>query len=152
PATPRERGAHRAWIISLAVAAVVIVAMAVSTVRYLRETSPLSLLETRVEINTPATTDPISFALSPDGPQIVFIGSGDSTSRLWLRSLNSTTVQPLAGTEGATYPFWSPDSRSIGFFADGKLKRLDIGSLAPQTLETAAPLGGTWNADGVILF
>ena len=92
--------------------------------------------EMRVEINTPATADPISFALSPDGRQIVFVASGDGASRLWLRSLASTTAQPLAGTEGAAYPFWSPDNRSVGFFADGKLKRLDIGGGAPQTLAT----------------
>ena len=72
--------------------------------------------ETRIEIVTPATDQPASFALSPDGRQIVFVASGDGASRLWLRSLATTTAQPLAGTEGARYPFWSPDSRSIGFF------------------------------------
>ena len=77
---------------------------------------------------------PTSFALSPDGRQIVFVASGDGASRLWLRSLATTTAQPLAGTEGATFPFWSPDSRSIGFFAGGALKRLDLGGGAPQTL------------------
>src|SRR5262249_7483384 len=116
-------------------------------------TPPPSLAEMRTEIVTPATADPISFALSPDGRQIVFVASGDGAARLWLRSLSSTTAQPRAGTEGAAYPFWSPDSRSIGFFADGRLKRLDIGGGAPQTLATVTvPRGGTWNADGVILF
>ena len=86
----------------------------------------------------PPTTDPISFALSPDGRQIVFVASGDGASRLWLRSLDSTTAQPLAGTEGAAYPFWSPDSASLGFFADSKLKRIDIGGGAPQVLANAA--------------
>jgi Tol biopolymer transport system component len=107
----------------------------------------------RVEINTPATADPISFALSPDGRQIVFVASGVGASRLWLRSLAATAAQPLAGTEGAAYPFWSPDNRSIGFVADDKLKRLDIGGGAPQTLTAVnAARGGTWNADGVMLF
>jgi Tol biopolymer transport system component len=138
---------------SLAVAVVLIAAMAVPTVRHLRETPPPSLPETRTEIVTPATADPISFALSPDGRQIVFVASGGGASRLWLRSLASTTAQPLAGTEGAASPFWSPDSRSVGFFAEGKLKRLDIGGGTPQTLATVnGPRGGTWNADGVILF
>ena len=58
--------------------------------------------ETRVDIVTPATDDPVSFALSPDGRQIVFVASGDGASRLWLRSLATTTAQPLAGTEGAS--------------------------------------------------
>ena len=70
-----------------------------------------------------------------------------------MRSLSATTAQPLAGTEGATWPFWSPDGRSIGFFVPGSLKRLDLGGGAPQTL---APVtrgrGGTWNTEGVIVF
>ena len=91
--TPRRRRHAAArtagldWMAALAVAAVVIVAMAVPTVRHLRETPPPSPPETRIEIVTPATTDPISFALSPDGRQIVFVASGDGASRLWLRSL-----------------------------------------------------------------
>jgi Tol biopolymer transport system component len=114
---------------------------------------PQALPETRVEIVTPPTSDPHSFALSPDGRQIVFVASGDGASRLWLRSLASTTAQPLAGTEGAAYPFWSPDSRSVAFFADSMLKRFDIGGGTPQTLAMAGGgRGGAWNADGVILF
>jgi Tol biopolymer transport system component/tRNA A-37 threonylcarbamoyl transferase component Bud32 len=146
-------GGRLAWIAVLAVAAVVIVALAIPAVRYVNQTPPLALPETRVDIVTPATTDPASFALSPDGRQIVFVAAGDGASRLWLRSLATTTAQPLAGTEGATSPFWSPDNRSVGFFADGKLKRIDLGGGAPQTVATATSArGGTWNADGVILF
>ena len=145
-------GGRLVWMAALAVAAAVIVALAVPTVRHLREAPPTSPPETRVDIVTPATADPTSFALSPDGRQIVFVASGDGASRLWLRSLATTTAQPLAGTEGAAYPFWSPDSRSVGFFADAKLKRLDLGGGAPQTVAAAAVArGGTWNADGVIL-
>ena len=142
------RSARLPWI-AFAAAVLVAAMLAIPALRYLRQTPPP---ETRVEINTPATADPISFALSPDGRQIVFVASGDGASRLWLRSLASTAAQPLAGTEGAASPFWSPDSRSVGFFADGKLKRLDIGGGKPQTLATAVARGGTWNADGVILF
>jgi Tol biopolymer transport system component len=107
----------------------------------------------RTEIVTLAAAEPLSFALSPDGRQIVFVASGDGASRLWLRALVATTAQPLAGTEGAALPFWSPDSRSIAYFADAKLKRLDVGAGAPQTV-AAAPFGwgGSWNTDGVILF
>ena len=81
------------------------------------------------------------------------MASGDGASRLWLRPLATTTAQPLAGTERVTYPFWSPDGRSIGFFAGGSVKRLDLGGGAPQTLAPAGnPGGGTWSADGVIVF
>ncbi len=113
-------------------------ALAIPAVRHLRETPPPAPPETRVDIVTPATDrSRSSFALSPDGRQIVFVASGDGASRLWLRSLATTTAQPLAGTEGATFPFWSPDSRSVGFFAEGALKRLDLGGGAPQTLAPA---------------
>ena len=61
-------------------------------------------------------------------------------------------AQPLAGTERADGPFWSPDSRSVGFFADSKLERLDIGGGSPQTLANATDGGGTWGPDGTILF
>ena len=108
--------------------------------------------ETRTEISHPRpTADPIS--LSPSPPTAVRSSSlppAMGPRRLWLRSLAATSAQPLAGTEGATAPFWSPDSRSVGFFADSKLKRLDIGGGAPQTLAPAAAgRGGAWNADGV---
>ena len=147
-ATPRGR---LVWMALLASAAVVIVSLAVPTLQHLRETPPP---ETRTEIVTPVTDQPTSIALSPDGQQIVFVASDEGGSRLWLRFLATTTAQPLAGTEGATDPFWSPDSRAIGFFARGALKRLDVGGGGtPQTL---APVvtgrGGTWNTDGVIVF
>ena len=71
-----------------------------------------------------------------------------------MRSLDSTSAQPLPGTEGALNPFWSPDSRSLGFFADYKLKRIDLGGAQPQTLAEVPFLTaqGTWGEEGVILF
>jgi Tol biopolymer transport system component len=124
--------------------------LAVPALHYLRETSPP---ETRLDIVTPATDDPASFALSPDGRQIVFVAKSDGAARLWLRSLAKATALPLAGTEGATHPFWSPDSRSIGFFVPGSLTRLDLDGGQPQTLAPADPTAtGSWNSAGVILF
>jgi eukaryotic-like serine/threonine-protein kinase len=109
--------------------------------------------EMRLEITTPMTTNPWSLAISPDGQKIVFAATSDGRSRLWLRSLDSVSARPLAGTEGALFPFWSPDSRSVGFFADEKLKRIDIGGGSAQELATVGlGFGGAWNNDGVILF
>jgi Tol biopolymer transport system component len=106
----------------------------------------------RTDIVTPPTDTLPSFALSPDGRHIVFVGAADGGCKLWLRSLDSTTAQPLAGTEGATYPFWSPDSRSVGFVTDNQLKRLDLGSGGPRVLaQVRGSRGGSWNRDGVIL-
>src|SRR5262249_2784895 len=109
--------------------------------------------EARLQITTPPTTDP-SLAISPDGSKLVFAGRSGTQSQLWLRALDSTSIRPLAGTERATQPFWSPDSRSIGFFADAKLKRMDIdgGSVKVLLSQSAVPIGGTWNRDDTILF
>ena len=107
----------------------------------------------RVDITTPATDAPTSFAISPNGRSLVFVAYDEGRARLWLRPLDATTAKPLAGTEGANYPFWSPDSRALGFFVDGKLKRIDISGGLPQTLAGApSGRGGTWNADGLIVF
>ena len=109
--------------------------------------------EIRLEVNTPSTTDPLSFAISPDGRRLVFSVSNEGKSQLWVRPLDSVAAQPLAGTDGASYPFWSPDSASVGFFADSKLKRIDIVGGAPQVLANAAAGGGgAWNREGTILF
>jgi serine/threonine protein kinase/Tol biopolymer transport system component len=109
--------------------------------------------ELRVEITTPPTTDLVSMALSPDGEKIVYVGLSRGRPMLWLRSLVTGESDPLAGTDGATFPFWSPDSRSIGFFANERINRIDVdgGSLRPLA---PAPVGtgGTWSRDGVILF
>jgi Tol biopolymer transport system component len=139
---------------ALAVAAVIVaIALAIPAVRHLRETPRSLALETRVDIVTPATAEPADFALSPDGRQIVFSAPGNGASQLWLRSLAATTARPLAGTEGAREPFWSPDGRSVGFMAGNALKRLDLAGGAPQTLAPVSSGGGaTWSANGVIVF
>ena len=93
-------------------------------------------------------------AISPDGRRLAFVASSAETPRmLWVRSLGALTAQPMAGTEDATHPFWSPDSRFIGFFSGGKLKKIDASGGPPQTLcDAASGRGGTWGSDGTILF
>ena len=94
------------------------------------------------------------FALSPDGQYLVFSATtADGRKNLWLRRLDAEAVEALPGTGGADYPFWSPDSASLAFFAEGKLKRMSIPAGPPQTLcDAAAGRGGTWAANGTILF
>ena len=108
--------------------------------------------EMRVEVATPQTTDPVSLAISPDGESIVFVATAEGRSRLWLRSLASTSPRPLPGTDNASCPFWSPDNAAVGFFADGKLKRIDVDTGSVRTLTPALSCGGSWNSDGTILF
>jgi eukaryotic-like serine/threonine-protein kinase len=91
--------------------------------------------------------------LSPVGRKLAYIATCDGVQSLWLRSLETSGERSLPGTGGASYPFWSPDGLSLGFFSDARLKRIDIGSGAVRDL-AAAPFGrrGTWNEDGQILF
>src|SRR5262249_28824194 len=146
-----SRGVERSrlpWIL-LVGAGFLIVALAAL---YIRRPS-LDIPEMRVEISNPASRQPLHFALSPDGMRLVFVASGDGAQRLWVRSLDAMTAVPMAGTEEAEFPFWSADSRSIGFFAGGKLKRIDLSGGPPQTVADAPTgRGGAWNAEGTILF
>jgi serine/threonine protein kinase len=144
---PRSMRRERfAWASTVAIVALI---AAVLGARALRPAP--APLEARLEISTPPTRDQ-SLAISPDGRKIVFAGRSAGQSQLWLRSLDSASARPLPGTERATAPFWSPDSRSIGFFADRKIKRMDIDVGSVRILQTAfAPLGGAWNRDGTII-
>ena len=110
--------------------------------------------EMHVEITTRPTTDLVSMAISPDGEKLVFVASSNGRPMLWLRSLVTTDEpRPLAGTDGASFPFWKPDSRAIGFFANRRLFRIgaDGGGLKPLA-SVPVSAGGTWNRSGDILF
>jgi len=97
-----------------------------------------------------------SMSLSPDGRHlVVYADASDGASGFWLRSLDSFDFKRMPGTDvgNASFPFWSPDSRSIGFFAYGKLKRIDLAGGPPLTIADAPDgRGGTWFDDGTILF
>jgi serine/threonine protein kinase/Tol biopolymer transport system component len=92
--------------------------------------------------------------LSPDGASIAFAATGaDGKTALWVRLMNSLEAHMLPGTEGAIFPFWSPDSRSLGFFADTKLKTIDLNGGSAQVVSDAQlGRGGAWGPGGVILF
>jgi eukaryotic-like serine/threonine-protein kinase len=109
----------------------------------------------RFEIATPEDVTAVDTPrISPDGRVIAF-NAMDSRgkTRIWIRPLNALAARPLEGTEGTTRPFWSPDSRTLGFFAEGKLKKIDAAG-GPSQKICDAPTGadGTWSTEGVILF
>ena len=96
-------------------------------------------------------------AISPDGRTIAFVATeSDGRSRLWVRRLDVLAARALAGTEGAAAPFWSPDSRTIGFFVRAELKKVDVDGGAPQIVAATSGriqnASGSWSRDGVILF
>jgi DNA-binding winged helix-turn-helix (wHTH) protein/Tol biopolymer transport system component len=92
-------------------------------------------------------------AVSPDGLELAFTAESHGTRSLWLRPLGAPSAHALAGTSGAVCPFWSPDSRFIGFFSNGQLKKIEVSGGAAQTLcEAPMGRGGTWSRDGVIVF
>src|SRR5579872_4427823 len=138
-----------AWI----VAGVAILAGAGLALVHFRETlAPERSL--RLSIPLPENAAPAFLEISPDGKRVVLSMARDGIGQLYLRSLDSGELQPLSGTVNARTPFWSPDSRFIGFFAESKLKVIPAAGGPAQVLcgETGIGSGGTWNRAGVILF
>ena len=151
----RRRSRERlAW----ALAAVLGLAAALLGVAQLRRpASPAIALRATLEPpaeNTLIPFDELGMALSPDGRQLAFVAiAGDSSKKVWVRDLSDMSARPLSETSGAWYPFWSPDGRHIGFFADGKLKRIDLRGGSPQAIaEAPSGRGGSWGKGDIILF
>jgi eukaryotic-like serine/threonine-protein kinase len=144
--------ARIAWTIAALTTVALVVAL-VPAVVHLREPPPVVAPEMRLEISTPPSGDPASLAISPNGRLLVFAGDSGRGTRLWLRALGESTTRVLDGTDDARLPFWAPDSRNVGFFSQGKLKRVEVAGGSPRTLATSVnPSGGTWNSEDVILF
>jgi eukaryotic-like serine/threonine-protein kinase len=96
-------------------------------------------------------------AISPDGSQLAYVartqGAGGETQRIYLRGMNSLEANPIPGTEGAVDPFFSPDGQWLGFFADGKMKKISVnGGVAQILADDSTPEGGTWSSQGTIVF
>ena len=143
------------WLVAGLFALLAALAFLLPYFRRTAEEAPVTHLSISLPEQSGVTDE---LAVSPNGRQVVFVSNqGPGKRMLYLRALDSSDPQPLPGTAGAYFPFWSPDSRFIGFFADGKLKKIDAtGGGPPQTLcdvpESPGGRGGTWNSEGVIVF
>lgn len=160
---PHQRRGRVAWWLAGGVAIGVLLAM---TILVIRGAPAATVTPARFAIDVPAgatlghnsadrgagTAAP-HFAPSPDGRRVAYVAFAADKPRLWVRRLDDIYGQPLAGTDDASFPFWSADSRHIAFFADGKLKRIDASGGPPRIIcDAPAGEGGTWNADNVIVF
>ncbi|MGI8783342.1 MAG: protein kinase domain-containing protein [Acidobacteriota bacterium] len=151
----RSRRASRREMIAWAAASLFFVAAIVLALTLVFRTTSTNPERVSVSIMAPEKTAFFgALALSPDGRRLAFVGASEGRTLLWLRTLDSVKAQPLAGTDGASLPFWSPDSRFIGFFANGKLKKVEFSGGSPQTLcdVTFEPRGGAWSKEGTIVF
>src|SRR5712692_8338432 len=150
-AARRKKRERLAWT-AAAVLAIAALLLAIGYIQ--RAPAPPRVLRATLLAPEKRSFEPFSFALSPDGTKLAFVASNaEQGAQLWVRLLSSPSAGPLAGTEDASFPFWSPDSRYIGFFAGGKLKILEASGGAVLALADA-PLGrgGSWGPDGTILF
>ena len=153
PPTRRQRK-WWAWA-ATGVASLVVLAPAVMQLRL----EPSAGAQARLAISLPRGTAltpreiVTELAVSPDGRHVVFVALNDGSAQLWVRSLDSPTARPLQGTDGAFSPFWSPDSRFIGFAASGALKRIALSGGPPQTIcEARVDSVPSWGSQGTILF
>jgi eukaryotic-like serine/threonine-protein kinase len=148
--TPR----NREWIAWLAAIGLGVAATITGVIHF--GESPPRPLPVRFAVSAPPDAllrAPFSPQISPDGTLLVFMSVRDGEQVLVLRRLDALDSRVLSGTEDGAFPFWSPDSRAIAFFANGQLKKVRVSGGSVQTIcKTGTALGGTWNREDVILF
>ena len=150
PVIARRKNRERLAWTSFAIAALAAITFAAGYVRRAPRPAP----GVRATLPFPEKTFLGELALSPDGTRLVFTASRPGGQpALWIRTLHESSARPVVGAENAFFPFWSPDGRFVGFFADGKLKRMDPSGGAILTIcDAERGVGGTWNRDGTIVF
>jgi serine/threonine protein kinase len=153
PFVARRKSRERLAWIAAAVLLLGLLASLPFTIAHLRH-APVETQTSRFFVSPPEKSTLGTVTVSPDGRRLAFITrDAAGETQLWVRPLDSLAAQPLAGTDDASYPFWSPDSRFIGFFAGRKLKKVEVTGGPPSTLCNAPDgRGGAWNRDDIIIF
>jgi Tol biopolymer transport system component len=157
PAARGRRSIDLTALLGGALSGVVIATIVMLGVRLSRQAAPVVADAIQFTLQAPENSlfsgQVPTFTISPDGRHVVFIATTPGVPMLFVRSLGTLTIKPLAGTENANYPFWSPDSRFVAFFSAGKLRKVPIGGGSPVDIcDAAGGRGGTWNADNTIVF
>ena len=149
PAQPAPRPSRALWL----AAAAAVLALAGLAFVHFREVPPEERV-LQLSVPLPENSQPGFLDLSPDGRRLLLVLSSEGRFEMYLRPLDSPELTLLSGTNGARTPFWSPDGRSIAFFAEGSLKIIPASGGPPRVLcgETGLGRGGTWSRDGLILF
>lgn len=158
-ATPRVQTAARIRLVWTTAATLLVTTIVVGMSPLLRESWTLedTAFERRFSVSPPVGTSFVTLAVSPDGRHLAFTAAPyegvDRTTKLWVRSFDSLEARALPDTDGAAFPFWSPASNALGFFASGHLWTIDLTGESPRSIAIALDgRGGTWNRDGTIVF
>jgi len=152
PGAMPERPRLAGWIAYVAIVALAAIALVATILLWARFTQPAPRA---MQFTAALPFSARSMAVAPNGHTVVLAAYREEIHKvgLFLYEIGATDAKPIAGTDGATFPFWSPDGRAIGFFADGKLKRFDLDSASVRTLcDAPNGRGGTWSKTGLILF
>ncbi len=146
---PSHRLSWISWALA-GTAALLLAALAVLGFAYFRQ-KPRVEQSLRFQISAPGRAEFPAF--SPDGRYLAFVTNQGGPDQIWIRAMDTLEARPLTGTEGASFPFWSPNSAYLGFFAHGKIQKIAIAGGPPQSLcDAASGRGGSWSRDDVILF
>lgn len=165
PEIPKPRSSplsspRLAWSVAGVAVVGLVTALTLGPVRYFRSASETPAYRTSIllpeDAAVPANVTPAArFALSPDGRRLAFVAqTPGGRPQLWIRQLDTLSARPLPGTDGAAWPFWSPDSRYVGYFVDNRVMKIDTsgGPALPVCELGEAGIGGSWNRDDVIVF
>jgi serine/threonine protein kinase len=149
--TSHRAGHARSWMFVSGALAAALLVMTVIVLWPIRAAAPDVV---RFAFEPPGAGSYFNLSVAPDGEKIAAVSlTPRNSTQISVRHLRDTSITFVPGTENASFPFWSPDSRFLGFFAEGQLKKIDLAGGRAETLASADfPLGGTWNSDGIIVY